>query len=528
MDEFLYRKIKPGDQFDSLFPYSTCEIVKLGKGDTDFSIEKMVEWIHLNEHQTTKVAELLAKSSLQGTCKSFHDFLYWYFQYKADGEDQLLRSPACAWKQRYDGIDCKSYSIIASCLLLNQGINHYIRKVGYATPGEYTHVYVIVPINQETNSLNDGFYMIDGTINRMQEPFYVDEKDELIMSLQHFGLQRPYRLGDPVPVDGSLPGVSTTTTPTTTPVPASTTTTTAPGHFDWTKVTNLFKINFKSILSSLSCWGGSGLGDDEMNQALDKMNASAGNLANAINAAVQANDNVGLSKAVLDFRTLTLHMNNAYLAKNNSNHWNSCTTHNLDVLQHAGDVYAFIINPALDAWLDKYFTATPTTKGYVNMPDFEAKGVLMWVWLNGDRLEYDIPNFNYEFTGVPIPAFEMNQYLINVSNGGFNKDTYLSTLQNIINIVHAPANPTNTPNGGTTTTGTGTGAIIHNSDGTYTQNGIKYKSDGTPVTPTPQTAGFGWVAGIAIGLVALSLATRGTKNLKPSQKRTVSNNKSKK
>ena len=49
----------------------------------------------------------------------------------------------------------------------------------------------------------------------MQEPFYVDEKDELIMSLQHFGLQRPYRLGDPVPVDGSLPGVSTTTTPTT-------------------------------------------------------------------------------------------------------------------------------------------------------------------------------------------------------------------------------------------------------------------------------------------------------------------------
>ncbi len=522
MDEFLFRKLKPGNQFDSLFPNSTCERVELGQGDTDYSIEKMVEWIHLNQDQTTKVAQLLAKSSLQSTCNSFHDFLYWYFQYKADADDQLLRSPACAWKQRYDGIDCKSYSIIASCLLLNEGINHYIRKVGYTVPGEYTHVYVIVPINQQTNDLNEGYYMIDGTINTMQEPFYVDEKDELIMSLQHFGLKRPYRLGDPIPFDSSLPGVSTTTTTTPTPATTTPTTTTAAGQFNWSKITDLFKINFKTLLSSLSCLGGSGLGDAEMNQALDKMNTSAGNLVNAINAAVSANDNVALSKAVLDFRTLTLHMNNAYLAKNNSNHWNSCTTHNLDVLQHAGDVYAFIINPALDAWLAKYFTATETTKGYVNMPDFEASGVLNWVWLNGARLEYDIPNFNYEFTGVAIPQFELNQYLINVSGGGFNADTYLATLQTVINTVHTPATSA------TGTAATGTGTIVHNSDGTYTQNGIKYDANGKVIPTTPQTAGFGWVAGIAIGLIGLSLATGGFKNLKPTGKKDVSSNNEKK
>jgi len=493
MDEFLYRKLKPGSKFNSLFPNSKCEKVELGQGDTDYSIDKMVEWIKLNQNQTTKVAQLLVKSSLQDTCKSIHDFLYWHFQYKADTEDQLLRSPACAWKQREEGIDCKSYSILASCLLLNLDINHYIRKVAYDTLGEFTHVYVIVPINQETNDLNDGYYMIDGTINTMQEPYCIDEKDEF-MSLQHYGLQKPY-LADPTESDSNS---------------------------TWEKVyavaTKAFKLNFGNILKQLSCIGGSGLGDSEYKAAVDKLNNSAFNAALKINKAVEAKDEAAISQAVLEFRQLTLHMNDAYLAKNNSNHWNACTTANLDHLQYLGDIYAFQINPALNIWLDKFFTSTPLPNGYVNMPDFEPKGLLDWVWLNGMPREYDIPNASYKFKDVnaAIPAFEINNYAISPPASGFKPADYLASLQNVINVVKN--NGTTPTNNGTTPPNNGSTPIVYNADGSYTQNGIKYDANGKPIQ---QTAGFGLAIGLFIGVIGLAIVTGGFKNLIPSSSKTA-------
>ena len=116
MDNELFRVIRPAGKFGSLYPSAKCEKVPLGKGDTDFSVLKMEEWIRKHQSQTVDVAKQLKKSSLEQTCAAIHDHLYWNFQYKADLSDQLLRSPACAWQQRNDGIDCKSYSILASSI----------------------------------------------------------------------------------------------------------------------------------------------------------------------------------------------------------------------------------------------------------------------------------------------------------------------------------------------------------------------------------------------------------------------------
>ena len=185
----LFRILKSGSEYNALIPNSKCEKVVFGSGDTYFSVEKMVDQVLQHNHQLEKVAPLLKKFSLKETCFANHQFAYWHFQYKADGEAQLLRSPACAWKTRNDGIDCKSYSIIVSCLLLQQGIKHYIRKIKqpYYEPTLFTHVYVIVPVNQQTGKLNKGYYVIDGTIPTMNEPLFIDKNDSF-MNLPHYGL----------------------------------------------------------------------------------------------------------------------------------------------------------------------------------------------------------------------------------------------------------------------------------------------------------------------------------------------------
>ena len=101
------------------------------------------------------------------------NFLYWHLQYALDGEKQLLRSPACSWVSRFQGIDCKSYSIFASTILLNAGISHYMRRIKQkGNPDAFTHVYVVVPIDQQSYDLSKEYYTIDGTID-------ISVKDEL-------------------------------------------------------------------------------------------------------------------------------------------------------------------------------------------------------------------------------------------------------------------------------------------------------------------------------------------------------------
>ena len=190
IDVLLYRPIKDGKQFDKLIPPSNCTKTYAGKGMTDFSVKEMAEMVKISLIDTAAIAPLFKQRSLQLTCAEIHEFAYNYFQYKADGAKQFLRSPACSWKMRYDGIDCKSYSIIASSILMNLRLTHYIRQVkqpGYK-PDMWTHVYVVVPVDQKTGSLSQGHYTIDGTIAMLDEPMYI-QKSDLKMSMEHYALR---------------------------------------------------------------------------------------------------------------------------------------------------------------------------------------------------------------------------------------------------------------------------------------------------------------------------------------------------
>lgn len=196
INALLWRKVLLGKQYDALIPKSNCSQKDVGIGMTDLSVKEMAEMVKISLVDTAAIAPLFSNSSLKETCAAIYGFTYNHFQYKADTAVQYLRSPSCSWKVRYDGIDCKSYSIIASSILCNLGLTHYIRQIkqpGFA-PEMWTHVYVVVPVDQKNGSFSKGHYTIDGTVSTMNEPLYT-QKSDLKMSMQHYALRgaRPAR-----------------------------------------------------------------------------------------------------------------------------------------------------------------------------------------------------------------------------------------------------------------------------------------------------------------------------------------------
>lgn len=194
------RIIRSGNEYNKYFVDSSCKPVFLAQGDTYVTISEMKKWAYQFKDQTKKLAlSEFFKLSLSNTASKIYDFLYNHLQYELDGNRQNLKSPACAWATREKGTDCKTYSIFASTILQNLGIKHYFRKVKQPRlmPDKWTHVYVIIPINQNSLNLADGYYTIDATVKPNIEVQYSEKNDMLMskVSLPHYGLQAPAGLG---------------------------------------------------------------------------------------------------------------------------------------------------------------------------------------------------------------------------------------------------------------------------------------------------------------------------------------------
>lgn len=181
INEQLHRPIWSGFGYDRYFPESACKITNLATGNTAVAIKEMAKWAKKYAHHCKDIAPILYGDDLEDTVNSIQDFLYNHIQYSIDGENQNLKSPACAWATRVEGTDCKSYSIFASAILLNLDIKHYLRRIKQASvPDAYTHVYVVVPVDQKTGKLNNGYFIIDGTIQLNNELAFT-AKDDIFM-----------------------------------------------------------------------------------------------------------------------------------------------------------------------------------------------------------------------------------------------------------------------------------------------------------------------------------------------------------
>jgi len=194
LNSTLQRPILDGAKYNALFSSSKCTPTFLGNGDTEFTINKMKDWVLKTQSQldTKKAQQLFGKPTEQGTVNTIKNFLFNHYQYNADGYNQNLRSPNCAWQQRYEGIDCKSYSITASVLLLKNNLVHYLRRIKQPNfnPTQYTHVYVIVPFDQVNADLSKGYYTIDGTLQTVHEPAYLKTDDILMNEIAPYRTKR--------------------------------------------------------------------------------------------------------------------------------------------------------------------------------------------------------------------------------------------------------------------------------------------------------------------------------------------------
>lgn len=203
INKSLYRNIRSGNAYDAYMPFSDCSSTLLGYGDTGFAIKNMAKVAKRYAHHTESLSKkFFLHLSLENLCKEIHQFLFWNIQYSIDGANQLLRSPACSWASRKQGIDCKSYSIFASCILQNVGIPHYMRRIKQkSNPRVFTHVYVVVPKNNKNHKNSElkkgDYYVIDATINTMRElPF--EDKDDVFIDASASGLGSPLALAFPL------------------------------------------------------------------------------------------------------------------------------------------------------------------------------------------------------------------------------------------------------------------------------------------------------------------------------------------
>ena len=161
INQLLYRPISRSKKYDKYFPKVSCQSTFLKEATTTGGLELMKQWSKKYAHQTEKIAKKLQGKTLPETINNIYNWLYNHLQYDADGYEQKLKSPACSYFMRFEGIDCKSYSLFASSILLNLGIAHKFRKVVQPSdPNRWSHVYVVVPYkNQEliidaTKSIN--------------------------------------------------------------------------------------------------------------------------------------------------------------------------------------------------------------------------------------------------------------------------------------------------------------------------------------------------------------------------------------
>ena len=479
-DSLLFRQVASGQEFEKLIPKSTCTKVAAGIGDTSYSMQQMAEMVKEYSHQVEKVAKKLQTSSLKSTLENVKDFIYAHFQYKADLEDQLLRSPACAWHERHSGIDCKSYSILASCLLTELDIIHYIRRIkqpAYA-PTEWTHVYVVVPYDQTTGNLNKGYFTIDGTLEYDDEPVFT-HKDDLKMSLQHYKLNAPAHRG-------------MRSTPNQQPSNYNEILDKIKKFKVKIKLKDIFSINSVShFFQGIFGCGKTAYPDSKREQIVANIHKYFLELVEDINIAVLDKNMIDFSKYINEFKGHAKLLPILATDSINKGGSNKCTIKNNHITRAVYEFYTNNVLVALDVWIADNFTAINGTKNiiYDNKVNFKLTPYFFeTVTVSPGDAYRSISEKEIIYTPKPkeIKGFEITPYIVSLPNAAsFNPLTFIEGLSTTIASFSPP--PTTQP-GGITPGGTNTIA-----------------------NPTTQTAGFGTIGWIILG-VGATLFIKGMKS----------------
>lgn len=189
----LKHPILSGNEFNQYVDAPKNEKIKLEIGDTFYTVEIINKFINKYYHQVSRLAKVLQKSDLSETIRDVHQFVRSHIQYEIDESLQRMRTPSNIWQNRKLGTDCKGYTTFAGALLKSMGISFYIRQIKQEAhqPDLWTHVFIVVPLDQKTGDLNKGNLILDGTMELGKHPKIKEKHDVFMQKLEHIGLNAP-------------------------------------------------------------------------------------------------------------------------------------------------------------------------------------------------------------------------------------------------------------------------------------------------------------------------------------------------
>ena len=485
----LKRNINKTKKYDKYFK-GTCKTTFLGNGNTDLSIDIMASWVEKFKYQVKELAFSQFKDQpINILVTNTYNFLHDNVQYQIDGNDQKIRSPYCSWNERFTGVDCKSYTVFASCILSVLGVKHYLRKVKQPSfsPDQYTHVYVVVPVDQKSLKL-DKYYIIDPTIHKNSEVAYIGKpKDKLMenVGLPHYGLgygsvnNEPNNQMQKTLVDsvnkfkrllvtmednghinrnqsnqalkrleetiskGEIPNIKNL-------LPNVNYGLSGEGdETNGSDFAEIFKdIDFSSIgniFSGIACFGGTAYSTFFVEADKTNIAGILVNLIKNINANAFSGNMAGLTQAVADYNgyaTIIEHATNVKIA---SKSWNVCSSQNLASTLVLAKRLRHIGGKALNVWLNEYYNVQET-----NLTQAYSSNLIggLFVGYHAPPLNITVSKNNYtrKDPTKEVKVFAYNDFLVGLTNDQqVTNSNFLNSLQDTLLNASSPSNtPTNT------------------------------------------------------------------------------------
>lgn len=156
------RNISSGDEYSHLFPKAENSISTIRKNaNVTHTVAFIPKVVNETLDHTKKIAQRLKGNTTYETCSNIWHFVYQHVAYKKDQEGyEQIRSPARAWHDRKQGVDCDCYSVFISSILTNLSIPHILRITKYHRD-YFQHIYPVVvsqgkeiPIDCVTDKFN--------------------------------------------------------------------------------------------------------------------------------------------------------------------------------------------------------------------------------------------------------------------------------------------------------------------------------------------------------------------------------------
>lgn len=171
-NSFHSRVIKDASHFEPYISKSKGKETKIrSNGSAYDTIEDMAKIVGETLYQTKELSKTLEGKTKEESVKNVYTWLHDHIQYNRDKEGvEQLREPAASFADRKTGIDCDCFSIFASSLLTNLGIDHYIEMCQIKPNPWFVHVYVVVPKTPKASLDNrSNYWVVDPCLHSFDE-----------------------------------------------------------------------------------------------------------------------------------------------------------------------------------------------------------------------------------------------------------------------------------------------------------------------------------------------------------------------